>query len=1153
MKLGTAFLLLPSASSFISRNQRQPLHATRSTSVLPPFLLHASDVSATGADDIVGKTPIQQIVQTIDEDIGMFDRSPRKRGNNVNKLKKKNGFGNLNNNDEDDKDTGTVSTANSNVVVVSKDTTTPVTKPTLESSSTDEEIKIVVHENDPVKNGVLNKQLDNVVDTRDDETDELTDEDSNFNTMLEEIEALARDSVVQIDELLSQVSQKDHEIGRLSGERDSLNGAMNKLNILLDELETALVKSDEKIEELENDNENQVKQVKHISDTLFQVKADSEEEISKQKKEAADTRSKLEKTRDALQTMLDKALGEIVFAESATFEARQEAEQSVGQQKKESKKYEQKMRRLVADEKKIVKQQMWDLETKLKSVQYKLVVANNEVKKLKKIISQFDEKVADLEVTHAAQINELLARIDASEMFYSTNKATARKRLVGMVEKFQRRLKRREEKARNNMETLRTELKSEFDAEKNEIIASYEAKLSDLNIQADSHSQPITTETEEPSLGGEVHNDQKKEKQNMLDKMMKPIKGAWVSGAIVSLLGGLETSKSNNRANNASEGLHSHNDEEAITGDIAQLLHEAEQIVAEVDTLLESSSDGIEEIELNEKSPSELPENNIQTDKSLSEVEVATEEVAIVPNLSTVIESSEIVTLEDVKDTRASTAQSDERRHRSLLETRLRLQNNKKKDETMAEANQRSAEQSDEITQHNETAEVELQLLEERERMEEQQRMARDTWEAEETATRLEEEARRAEIEYLLEEARIAREAQEFEAELQAEEARYMEEEKLEQDMRFPKASSNKTANLIGKVVTQRSLYRFSPTEESVQSPFAIEEHQYFQVTEDESMELIGEKSIIIRGFDTVEESEESITKSGDKPHKYITVGPPLFSVNGLEDIPEDNNGSARESNYAVVLYCMSNPDIIQGTGMQLGSGAGIAGIMSVIGAGLATTLLENNDKMISDVKDGTPVTSAPEHLSKILLTDSRGGDVLDKCVKNLRACDFPSSKVELGLLDWSRKTPAKFIDKFDFILGSGCSSDLRNIKPLARTVAFSLKSSPFDSSQIKQKIRGKFVHIGKGKVKSFAGLEERLSKGYKMHSKLDEMVLERVNLVPLVAATLKDARTQLKNVDGPVEYGDIESSSYSALIAHHDQDYNGSNGDIVFQSGLFI
>ena len=375
--------------------------------------------------------------------------------------------------------------------------------------SEDAAVNTVVHENKVT--GALNAELDNFF-----EKDELSD--TNFNAVLEEIEALATDSIIQIDELLGEVSQKDHEIEQLSGERDNLYSAMDKLKFILSGLESALEKSDEKIEQLERDEESQAKQVRLVSDTLVQVKADSEEEISKLKKEAAATKSKLEKERNALQTMRDDALAKVAFAEATTLKARQEMEQTIFRQKEESKNFERKMRGLVAGEKKIIKQQMWDLETKLKSVQYKRLVANNEVKSLKKVISQLQMKIADLEASHAEEMNEMMQRLSANEMFYARNKYTARKRLVSMVEKFQRRMKRRQERAntgtqdlriaiesgfneeRNNliasfraremeaedgMETLRLQLQSEFDEERNELIANFQAREEDANANAE--------------------------------------------------------------------------------------------------------------------------------------------------------------------------------------------------------------------------------------------------------------------------------------------------------------------------------------------------------------------------------------------------------------------------------------------------------------------------------------------------------------------------------------------------------------------------------------------------------------------------------------------------------------------------------------------
>lgn len=328
------------------------------------------------------------------------------------------------------------------------------------------------------------------------ETEELSD--TNFNAVLEEIEALATDSIIQIDELLSEVSQKDLEINKLSGERDNLYGAMDKLKIILDGLDTALEKSDVKIQQLERDDESKSKQVQLISDTLVQVKVDSEEEILKLNQDAADTKSRLEKERDALQTMRDDALDKVATAEAATLKARQEANQAIILQKEESKNFEKKMRGLVTGEKKIIRQQMWDLETKLKNVDYKRLLANNEVKSLKNTISQLEMKIADLEATHAEEINELMQRMSANEMFFARNKYAARTRLVGMVEKFQRRMKRRQESVRISTQALRISIESEFNEERTNLIADFQAREKEAKASMETLRLQLQTEfTEE--------------------------------------------------------------------------------------------------------------------------------------------------------------------------------------------------------------------------------------------------------------------------------------------------------------------------------------------------------------------------------------------------------------------------------------------------------------------------------------------------------------------------------------------------------------------------------------------------------------------------------------------------------------------------------
>lgn len=119
-----------------------------------------------------------------------------------------------------------------------------------------------------------------------------------------------------------------------------------------------------------------------------------------------------------------------------------------------------------------------------------------------------------------------------------------------------------------------------------------------------------------------------------------------------------------------------------------------------------------------------------------------------------------------------------------------------------------------------------------------------------------------------------------------------------------------------GTVVTERYLYRFSPTESAIQTPYAIEERQYYAVASDKSLEPLGDKAIIFRGAETKDGSEDP-SDSG-KPGVYTKLGPALYAVEGLTET-EDPDGLEDASNYVMALYCMQHPEIIKGRGMEVG------------------------------------------------------------------------------------------------------------------------------------------------------------------------------------------------------------------------------------------
>lgn len=391
------------------------------------------------------------------------------------------------------------------------------------------------------------------------------------------------------------------------------------------------------------------------------------------------------------------------------------------------------------------------------------------------------------------------------------------------------------------------------------------------------------------------------------------------------------------------------------------------------------------------------------------------------------------------------------------------------------------------------------------------------------------------------------------------------------------------TNNLSGKVVAQRFVYRLSPTKSSVTTPYSIEERQYYSVGEDQSLEPFGDKCFIIRGPENnnvnVEPPPESFKKNG-QPRIYTRIGPSLFKVNNVMEEDEEESllgSSVWDSTHAMILYCMANPDFIKGRGLEVGSGVGVGGIMSVIAAGLASGATETSsssgyqsiedianspvaDAVDDDDGDGdstsnrkteTKYAPVPKNLAKIVLTDSHAS-LLEKCIANVNQSSFPSAKVEIRQLDWNQRVPNEMKGQYDFIIGCDCAYYFPLVNPLARTVAYTLQISPYDRVDNVQRIGGQFVHIGPEHRENIQDLRRKLKRGYRMNTRTQSLVLERFDLVPLFLDSMEVENDQLKEeVDGErggfVEYQNIETTAFTTLIGYHHEDYDGFNGEYFF------
>mmetsp|Transcript_7839 Transcript_7839/g.14775 ORF Transcript_7839/g.14775 Transcript_7839/m.14775 type:complete len:482 (-) Transcript_7839:84-1529(-) len=386
--------------------------------------------------------------------------------------------------------------------------------------------------------------------------------------------------------------------------------------------------------------------------------------------------------------------------------------------------------------------------------------------------------------------------------------------------------------------------------------------------------------------------------------------------------------------------------------------------------------------------------------------------------------------------------------------------------------------------------------------------------------------------------------------------------------------------DLTGKVVAQRYIYRFAPTKSTVTSRFTLEERQYYTVAQDRSLEAFGDKCFIFRDAeasdDGVDPPEESLKKNG-MPRVYTRLGKVLYKVNDLKEGDEEEEGvggSVWESSYAMALYCMENPDVFTGKGIEVGSGVGVGGILSAIGAGLASsksdassssngplkyqsiedianTPLENNNNDDYQEENKKSTAPVPIDLTKIIMTDSHE-PLLNTCLDNLAAASFPVSKAEVALLDWNRRLPNDMKNNFDFIIGCDCAYYFPLVNPLARTVAYGLKSSPYDRKNNEQIVRGKFLHIGPRHRESIDDLRRKLARGYRMNTRMKDIVLERIDLVPLIIDSMENVDAQMKEevegeTGGYVEYQNMETTNYSVLVGYHNEDYDGFNGDYFF------
>ena len=141
---------------------------------------------------------------------------------------------------------------------------------------------------------------------------------------------------------------------------------------------------------------------------------------------------------------------------------------------------------------------------------------------------------------------------------------------------------------------------------------------------------------------------------------------------------------------------------------------------------------------------------------------------------------------------------------------------------------------------------------------------------------------------------------------------------------------------------------------------------------------------------------------------------------------------------------------------------------------------------------------------------------------------------------------------QYDFIIGFDCAYYFSLVNPLARTVAYTLQTSPYNCVNNEQRLSGTFVHISPEHRESIQDLRRKLSRGYRMNTRTKCLVLEQLDLVLLFLDSMEDVNSQLEEeiegeAGGFVEYQNVEMTKFSILIGYCNEDYDGFNGEYFF------
>lgn len=353
-------------------------------------------------------------------------------------------------------------------------------------------------------------------------------------------------------------------------------------------------------------------------------------------------------------------------------------------------------------------------------------------------------------------------------------------------------------------------------------------------------------------------------------------------------------------------------------------------------------------------------------------------------------------------------------------------------------------------------------------------------------------------------------------------------------------------------IVVQRTLFKLDPKISSsmerkiLRSHFQIEEHVYFRNDPiEEDFVDTGLKRYILRGppnnATPAPSSDESNIDSKQRQRRRMTrVGVPLFSIEINELLSNDESApgtgsSIWESSIALCIFLSSHPNLLQKNVLELGSGVGLAGILSCMCVGAVNQTNKDDTDGTDDDANKSEITSLfPESIESIIFTDY-SEEVLDICNINAQK-HIPEGKYVVKQLDWYKNniSSSKDANQYTTILGTDCAYLFPDVKPLAYTIASNLAT---------MKECGKAFMLGPYNREAMHYLQTQLEESYQMDLDVGIISMDAFQLETVWLKNIGEKRDILMKAQDEShiylnEFTSKKNTKYLMLEATHNKDF---------------